>query len=207
MSSFLNLKEKIFAKKELKKEHLIKHKTKRFALIKFLLVLMLFLLYLFFVSVKYGLKEGFLIALLTWSFFVFCTPIADAGFLFDFPVRVLLKIKMVFSEILVWTFAFLLNIYALIFKKEVYNKTLLLKLFYFIITHPFPYWLIIVLSFLGTFLSVYFADELLNVVEHKERMKYFLHYEKYKIILFIFLISFILLLYKFLLHELGINML
>jgi hypothetical protein len=202
-----NLKEKLFAEKEVKKEHLLKHETKRITLIKFFFVLVLFLVYLLFVSLKYGLKNGFLIALLTWSFFVLCTPIADAGFLFDFPVRLLLKVKMIFSETLVWIFAISLNIYVLTFKSEIYSRTLLLKLFYFILTHPFPYWLIIILSFLGTFLSIYFADELLNVVEHKERLNYFLHYEKYKILMFLFLISFIILLYKFLLHELGVNIL
>jgi hypothetical protein len=188
-------------------KQLIKHETKRFVLIKFSLVLLVFLAYTGFVIWKYGAKDGLLVSFLTWSFFVFCTPIADAGFLFDFPIRLITGMKMIYSEILVWTFAFLLNLYALIFKPEIYEKTLLLKLFKFILTHPFPYWLIIILSFIGTFLSVYFGDELLDVVTHKERIKYFLYHDKYKILLFIFLIAFILVLYDFLLKELNINIL
>ena len=186
-------------------KHLIKHETKRFAFLKFLLVFLVFVFYTVFVIWKYGVKEGFLVSFLTWSFFVLCTPIADAGLLFDFPVRIITGIRMLYSEILVWLIAVILNIYALLLDPQIYEKTLVLKLFKFILLHPFPYWLIIILSFIGTFLSIYFADELMDVVFHKERIKYFLHHDKYRILLFIFLIIFILVLYNFLLKELNIK--
>ncbi|MCD6523056.1 MAG: hypothetical protein J7K68_04870, partial [Candidatus Diapherotrites archaeon] len=67
----------------------VSHETKRSALFKFLAVLGIVLIYFSFVSMKYGLDKGLLVGLLTWSFFVFCTPIADAGFLLDFPLRIL----------------------------------------------------------------------------------------------------------------------
>jgi len=188
-------------------KHFIKHETKRFIFVKFSLVLLVFLFYTFFVIWKYGAKEGILVSFLTWSFFVLCTPIADAGFLFDFPLRLITGMKMLYSEIAVWTFAIILNLFTLTLKPEVYKKTLLLKLFKFILMHPFPYWLIIILSFFGTFLSIYFADELLDVVSHKERIKYFLHHDKYRLLLFVFLIIFIILLYNFLLKELGVEIL
>ena len=148
---------------------------------------------------------GISITLLTWSFFVFCTPIADAGFLLDFPMRVITGIRMLHSEMIVWTFAFLLNIYFLFTNPQIYSSTLLLKLFYTIITHPFPYWIIVVLSALGTFMSVFFADELLDVMSHKERKHYHKHISKFYLVAFLFLIAGIVFLYNYLLSQLGIN--
>jgi hypothetical protein len=55
--------------------------------IKFLLLFTILIFYFAFISFKYGVKDGFAITLLTWSFFVLCTPIADAGFILDFPIR------------------------------------------------------------------------------------------------------------------------
>lgn len=183
----------------------IKHETKRHALKKFLLVILVVILYFAFVSLKFGIANGFWITLLTWSFFVFCTPIADAGFLFDFPIRLLTGIRMFHTEIGVWIFAGLLNVFSLTVNPSIYQRTIVLQLFHYILTHPFPYWLIIILSCIGTFLSIYFGDELIDVAKHKHREKYFKHKEKHEFIIFIFLIVLIIILYKFLLNQLGIN--
>jgi len=66
--------------------------------IKFLIVASLFLIYLIFSILSFGLSHGILVSLLTWAFFVFCTPVADAGVLIDFPVRYITGIKMIYSE-------------------------------------------------------------------------------------------------------------
>ncbi|MCA9353073.1 hypothetical protein KC901_02720, partial [Patescibacteria group bacterium] len=66
---------------------MIQHETKRNALIRFALVLILFVGYFAFIAFRYGLENGFLVTAGTWSFFVLCTPVADAGFLLDFPLR------------------------------------------------------------------------------------------------------------------------
>ena len=82
--------------------------------------------YFAFISYKYGLEQGFFVSLLTWSFFVLCTPVADAGFLIDFPLRLITKIKMFYAEIFVWLFAISLNFYAFFLKPKIYNKTKIL---------------------------------------------------------------------------------
>ncbi len=187
-------------------KHLKEHETKREVLIKFLGVLIIFISYFIYVSLKFGVKEGFLVAWLTWSFFVLCTPIADAGLLLDFPLRLITGIRMLYSEIGVWIIAISLNIYNLLFNPEIYHKTLLLHLLYYILTNPWPYWLIIILSCIGTFMSIYFGDELLDVVFHKERAKYFKHKLKYEIIVFLALFSLVLTLYKFLLLKLNVHL-
>jgi hypothetical protein len=68
---------------KIQSRQLVKHETKRHILIKFLLVLFVFIIYFGFIA----LKDGFYVTILTWSFFVLCTPVADAGFLLDFPFR------------------------------------------------------------------------------------------------------------------------
>jgi hypothetical protein len=71
-------------------------------IMKFLLLLGVLVGYTLFLSYRYGFISGGLGALLTWSFFVLCTPIADAGFLLDFPLRLLFGIRLLVSKVWVW---------------------------------------------------------------------------------------------------------
>lgn len=181
------------------------HETKSHSLIRYLCVLGVVVAYFLFVSYKFGAGNGLLITFLTWSFFLFCTPIADAGFLLDFPIRLLTGIRMIHSEAGVWIFGISLNIFSWFTFPGIYERTIILKLLSHILTNPFPYWSIIFLSCLGTFLSVYFGDELIDVAKHKEREKYHRHLRKYQLIFFAFLIISIITLYNFLLNELGVH--
>jgi len=70
-------------------------KPKRQLLMKFFLLCLLMFGYFAYLSYEYDLLTGGIAALLTWSFFVLCTPIADAGFLLDFPLRLLFGIRMI----------------------------------------------------------------------------------------------------------------
>jgi hypothetical protein len=91
--------------------HLIKNKNQPWR--KFLLLVALFALYFLYLIYEYGIQDGGLVTLLTWSFFVLCTPVADAGFLLDFPIRLLYKIKMIYTEIIVWILAISLSAYGI----------------------------------------------------------------------------------------------
>jgi len=188
------------------RRHLQEHETKREVLTRFVIVLTVFLLYFVYVAHRFGVGHGLWITFLTWSFFVFCTPIADAGFLLDFPIRVLTGIRMIKSEALVWTIAITLNVVTLATHPEIYERTLILSVFHHILTQPFPYWSIIFLSFIGTFLSVYFGDELLDVVYHHERANYILHKDKYQIVAFLAIFLLTLAVYNYLLNELGVHL-
>ncbi len=192
-------------KKEILKSEFFLHQTKRSVLIKFISLLLVLVSYFGFVSYKYGLNNGFLVTILTWSFFVFCTPIADAGFLLDFPIRLITKLRMVYSEMMVWSIAILINTYALFFRPEVYEKVFLLRLFKEILLNPVPFWVIILISAFGTFLSIYFGDEMIDVVSHKEREKYKKHKNKYTMVIIAFIIAVMLVFYVYTLNELSIN--
>lgn len=198
-------------KKEMRSERiahkdLFGHETKRKVLFKFLLIVLVFFIYLFFVSERYGIENGLFITLLTWSFFVLCTPIADAGFLVDFPLRMITRIRMSFSEIFVYSAAILLNLYTFFLHPEMYSKTKILSIFKHILETPFPFWGIIVISAIGTFVSVEFGDELLDKVRHSERKIYHKHKHRHRLIIlaFIFVLAFIL--YDFLLKGLGVDL-
>ncbi|MCB9808964.1 hypothetical protein H6776_01045 [Candidatus Nomurabacteria bacterium] len=183
----------------------IKHETKKETLLKFIFLVILILFYLAYMSLKFGVKDGFFVTLLTWSFFVFSTPIADAGFILAFPIRLLFKIKMMYTQLVSFLLALLLNLYAFFFTPEIYNKTVILKLFHQILSQPFPFWGIILLSIIGTLFSIYFGDELIDVVKHSERKEYHKHRLIYKIIVTLFIFGVTLILYTWLLQGLDIS--
>lgn len=155
---------------------------------KFALLCVILLSYFGYLSYEYGLATGGVVAALTWSFFVLCTPIADAGFLLDFPMRLLFGIRMVASEVIVWAIAITLNLVVFFGFADYYNTTPITQIFYKILANPYPYWAVIVLSAAGTFMSVMFGDEVFDSVkDHKaakgktdETHKGFLHNNHWK---------------------------
>ncbi len=182
-----------------------KIETHKEVLLKFLILLAILVGYFTYLSYEYGMLTGGIVAALTWSFFVLCTPIADAGFLLDFPIRLLFGFRMLYSEILVWTIAISLNTYALIGNPEAYDKTVLTTLFKKILLTPYPYWSVIILSAVGTFLSIYFGDEMLDVFKHKDRIKYHQHGFKLKVVGLVSLYLLIFFCYYLLLESFNIQ--
>ncbi len=154
--------------------------------IKFVLLCGILVGYFGYLSYEFGVATGGITALLTWSFFVLCTPVADAGFLLDLPLRLLFGIRMVVSEIAVWVIALGLNAVTLLFAPSYYTTTILTKLLYKIFVTPFPFWGVILLSGLGTFLSIRFGDELMDVIHHRDRDYFHSHHFKHELILFVF---------------------
>lgn len=161
---------------------------KRNVLYRFLLLCLLFFSYFGYLSYEYNLLTGGITAALTWSFFVLCTPVADAGFLLDFPLRLLFGIRMFFSEIAVWGIAIALNMVSLVYFAEYYETTKITKLLHAILTNLYPYWILILLSGLGTFLSIRFGDELMDVIHHRDRAYFHKHGLKHEMLIVIFFI-------------------
>ncbi len=183
----------------------LKYETRKHSSLRYILLFIILISYFVYAINQYGASKGILVTILTWSFFVFSTPIADAGFIVAFPTRLLFKVRMIYSQIAVFFIAGIINAFILIQNPHIYNSTFILKLFYKILTNPYPFWGIIILSAIGTFFSIYFGDELIDVTSHKDRKKYHKHLNKYKIIIFLFLIAMTIILYNFLLTNLGIK--
>lgn len=174
------------------------------AIKKFLILLIIIASYFTYLSLKFGASSGFLLAFLTWSFFVLCTPIADAGFLLDFPLRFFLGIRMLIAEIAVWVVAILGNILAIIFASSQYEKTYLTNLFYKILTQPNPYFAIIFLSFIGTFFSIKVGDDIYDIIANKGEIKSRRRFV-IKIFAMLTILVFTIILYKNLLNSLQIK--
>ena len=155
---------------------------------KFVLLFIVLVGYFAYLSLRYDVMTGGVASALSWSFFVLCTPIADAGFLLDFPLRLIFGIRMLISEIAVWAIAITINIVSLFYFVEYYQTTKLTKLLYGILTTPYPYWGVILLSVMGTFLSIRFADELMDVVHHRDREYFHRHGFKHELVIIIFFV-------------------
>ena len=157
-------------------------------LTKFFLLLALIGGYFAYLCYEFDVLTGGVSALLTWSFFVLCTPVADAGFLLDFPLRLIFGIRMLISEIVVWIIAILANLLTLKYAVSYYDTTLVTKLLKQIILTPYPYWGVVLLSGMGTFLSIRFGDELMDVFHHRDRAFFHSHQFKHELVLIAFFI-------------------
>ena len=177
---------------------------KKQMLYKFLLLSVLVLGYFSYLTFRYDVATGAVASALTWSFFVLCTPIADAGFLLDFPLRLLFGIRMLISEIVVWIIAIAINVVSLLYFVEFYQTTKLTMILHSILTIPYPYWSVILLSGAGTFLSIRFADELMDVAHHRDRDFFHRHSLKHEAVMIVFFV-FVLIGYYKLIASLGIE--
>ena len=173
--------------------------------LKFLGLLAIFLGYFGYLSWEYDLKTGGVVAAITWSFFVLCTPIADAGFLLDFPVRMITGIKMFVIEFIVWGLALAINITALYLTPATYETTLLTSTFYTLLTTPWPYWSIIILCAAGTFLSIHLGDDIMDALSSRKGTEHIIHFKK-KIATMGILIAAIIVVYYDLIKTLHIQM-
>lgn len=182
----------------------IKHETHRETLFKFIALALFLIGYFLYMSWKHEASTGFAVALLTWSFFVLCTPVADGGFILAFPVRLLFGINMSITQVVLWFVAIGLNIFMLISSSDTYDLTFLTRLLKHILTTPYPYWSILILSAMGTFLSIYFGDEMMDVTSHKDRVKHHRHGAKYRSVLVAGLSILTVVSYYYLLNSLHI---
>lgn len=183
----------------------LKHQTHLETGLKFVLLCGILALYFFYLVKMHGISKGSVTLALTWSFFVLCTPIADAGFLLDFPVRLLFGFRMFIVEIFVWVLAITISTASLFLAPEYFKSTLITRVFHQILCNPIPYWSIICLAFIGTFASIYFGDEMIDVITHNKRVKHHKHGFKYRTLILISVPILVITIYYQLITELGIS--
>jgi len=161
------------------------HQTHRESLLRFLALVLILAGYFGAMSWKHDAATGAWLAVVSWSFFVLCTPIADGGFIVAFPVRLLFGVKMFITQIVVWVLALAVNIVGLSASPESYSQTTLTELLDRIISTPWPYWGILALSLAGTMLSIWFSDEMIDVASHAERVRHHKHGFTHKTIIIV----------------------
>lgn len=101
--------------------------------------------------------------------------------------------------------AITINILTLTFAPQNYEKTFLTSLLKKILTNPYPYWIIIIFSAMGGFLSIRLGDELIDVASHKERSLHHKHGFKLEILIFLGIFTIIFFGYHHLLSSLKIS--
>jgi len=189
------------------KEISAKHATHKETILKFSALVALLVGYFLWMSMKYDASTGFGLALLTWSFFVLCTPVADGGFVIAFPVRLLFGVKMAVTQVVIWFVAVGINCVMLWKFRDSYSLTFLTSLLERILTVPYPYWsILLIISATGTLLSIYFGDEMMDVTSHRDREKHHTHGMKLKILVTVGLGTLVVVAYYHLLSGLNIEM-
>ena len=183
----------------------LKHRTHKESLWRFLLLVAILGAYFGYISWKFDAATGAWLAALSWSFFVLCTPVADGGFIVAFPVRLLFGTRMIWTQVVVWGVAVAINLAALSIAPSAYDETGLTRLLLAILTQPWPFWSILALSALGTALSIWFGDEMMDVTKHHERSKSHRHGFTHKIIAVVTLGALTIAAYYHLLSELGVK--
>jgi len=181
-----------------------KNETHRATFLRFLILIIILVAYFLYMSWKYDAHTGLSVSILTWSFFVLCTPIADGGFILAFPIRLLFKIKMTYTQIVLWFVAIGINIFYFTFSINSYDLTFMTELLKHILAHPYPYWGIIIISACGTFLSIFFGDEMVDVASHKARKYHHKHKLKHLTIVIFGLTILTIVAYYYLLGDLNI---
>ena len=105
----------------------------------------------------------------------------------------------------VWVLALSIIFTILLFAPYYFETTLITRVLYKIVCNPNPYWLIIALSCVGTFTSIYFGDEMMDVVGHHERVQHHKYGFKYKAVVLIGITLLVMSIYYQLISELGIQ--
>ena len=181
-----------------------KHQTHRESLLRFVALVALVAAYFFYVSWRYDAATGAWLTLLSWSFFVLCTPVADGGFIIAFPLRLLFGVRMVVTQLIVWLAALALNLIALDLAPEAYEDAALTRLLHRILTTPWPYWSILLLSAAGTAFSIWFGDEMMDVTTQAERARHHWHGLKHRVLIILGFGLLVIFAYYHLLDDLGL---
>ncbi|WP_371228206.1 hypothetical protein [Roseovarius sp. 2305UL8-3] len=183
----------------------LQHRTHQESLWRFLILVGLLIAYFAYMSWKFDAATGAWLAVLSWSFFVLCTPVADGGFIVAFPVRLLFGTRMIWTQVVVWGVAIVINVVAIIVAPTAYDDSALTRLLHAILTQPWPFWSILALSAIGTGLSIWFGDEMMDVTGHHERVKHHKHGFVFKVVAVAALGTLTILAYYQLLSELGVE--
>lgn len=131
-------------------------------------VSLLILLFLSF-YINHNFTTSLLATLITWSAYVLCIPAYHGKFILGIPYKIITRKKLLYPERILWPAAIIFNFISVYSYNSAYQTTIVTHLFYQIISTPWPQWLIILVSALGTFYKSFLGYQ--NFYKHK-----YLHY-------------------------------
>jgi hypothetical protein len=104
---------------------------------------------------EYGYSAGLHATFLMWSFFVLCLPIARGSIIFGVPFEICMRKRLFVPEVLSWCIALSGNFASYKIASGTYYKTNLTHLLLYIIDNPWPYWIIVGVCGVATFMSAF----------------------------------------------------
>lgn len=107
----------------------------------------------------HSFKTSILATFVVWSFYILCVPAYHGKFILGIPYKIITGKKFLYPERILWPLAIILNLVAINYYNYIYQTTIITHLFYQIISRPWPFWLIIVISSLGTFYKSFLGYE------------------------------------------------
>jgi hypothetical protein len=96
-------------------------------------------------TTRFTLAAGVHLTALIWSFWTLCLPFFGGGAVFSIFFRFTPEYLL---ELYAWGGAIILNIVSLVLTPQVYHLTPVTHLLQWVLTHPFPYWIIPFMSLL-----------------------------------------------------------
>jgi hypothetical protein len=175
---------------------------------KFGILVLILIAYAGWMIYENGWSDGLGATFLGWAFTILCVPISIGGFLVAFPIRLLFNVKMYKTQVVAIVVALVGAILFLIFDPFAFAANVVIELFRTILTTPWPYWILIVLSIAGSIVSILFGDEVYDsVADHakKHHPRVHRHLGKIKWILTIALYAATVVIYLILLKRLGLD--
>ncbi|MFA5075367.1 MAG: hypothetical protein WC436_04680 [Candidatus Babeliales bacterium] len=130
--------------------------------LKFFLVLIILSFITLCFTTKLSIAASIHSTLLVWSFYILCFSANHGKIFLGIPYEFIRKKKLHYPEIFLWSGAVLLNIFTYFFTPWAYFNTLITHLLFQIIYSPWPGWLIISISFLGTFYKFFVGYQNFN---------------------------------------------
>ena len=107
-------------------------------------------------SLRFGLWQGIYLCLLLWSCYILTIPGGHGQLLLGLPWR-LFSNKPLHTEPFLWGIALLFNIINTNLYRSMYSKSLGTYIFLQLVKTPNPYWLIFIISGIGTFYNALFG--------------------------------------------------
>ena len=120
------------------------------------------LIFFFYPIVMFGFVKGVLIGFLTWSVYILSIPAAHGYYIFG-PIARFIGTKPWQSEPIMLLSAIIFNIFMAILFRPLYHATFFTRHLFRIISKPNPYWLMIVISSLGTLYYYLVGEEQFRV--------------------------------------------
>ncbi|MCF7799493.1 hypothetical protein K9L05_02770 [Candidatus Babeliales bacterium] len=135
---------------------------------KFFLILIFLSFIALCFTAKLSITGSIQSTLLVWSFYILCFPANHGKIFLGVPFKFITKKTLYYPQIFLWSSAAILNIFTYFFSPWVYFNTLITHLLFQIIYSPWPGWLIIFISFLGTFYKFFVGYQNFNkYLSHK----------------------------------------